>query len=186
VWALLTHPSSLNEKQATDLKASWMRGRLADPAAPAVLSGGVGFETLSLSPKDMALLDLRVFDEQRIAAAFGVPPFLIGLPNPGGMTYSTTTSLFEFHWKATLRPLAAQIAKALTQWALPNGTSIEFNRDEYVRPGLEERARSYQILHGIEDADGARGLTVDEIRLAERLDPYAEDITYPAVARGIQ
>ncbi len=87
VWAVLRHPGNLNADQANDLKQKWAAGRAADPSLPAVLSGGVEFSTLSISPKDMALLDLRVFDEQRIAGAFGVPAYLVGLPQPGGFTY---------------------------------------------------------------------------------------------------
>lgn len=175
VWAVLRHPSNLNRSQAQDLKASWQSARASDPSAPAVLSGGVEFDVLSLSPTDMALLDLRVFDEQRIAAAFGIPPFLIGLPNPGGMTYSTTTQLFEFHWKATLRPLAQAFASAMSAWLLPHRRMLEFNRDEYVRPGLGERAQAYSVLHSIQETDGSPAVTVDEIRRAERLAPYEHD-----------
>ena len=168
VWAVLKHPSNLNRKQADDLKANWRAARFATPGDPAVLSGGVEFDVLSMKPTDLALLDLRTFDEQRIAAAFGVPPFLVGLPQSAGLTYSNATSLFDFHWRATLRPMASSFAKALSTWALGSMRLFEFNRDEYVRPDLEGRARSYQMLHSIEDENGERAMTVEEIRRAER------------------
>lgn len=182
VWAVLRHPSNLSRQQADDAKSNWRQARAATPGDPAVLSGGFEFDVLSLNPKDMALLDLRTFDEQRIAAAFGIPPFLIGLPNPGGMTYSNTTQLFEFHWKATLRPMAQLFARALSAWTMPAGRLLEFNRDEYVRPGLEERARAYQTLHGVVDDDGSRAIYADEVRAAERFEPRAApaDVTPPS------
>ena len=173
VWAVLTHPGNLDQQQVADLKLGWQTNRAADPSAPAVLSGGVEFDVLSMSPKDMALLDLRVFDEQRIASAFGVPPFLIGLPNPGGMTYSNASSLFDFHWRGTLRTIAQSIARPLSRWALPGDQVVEFNRDEYVRPDLAGRAAAYQQLHGISDESG-RALTVTEIRRAESLAPWTQ------------
>jgi HK97 family phage portal protein len=172
VWAVLKHPANLNRKQSGDLQAGWVSARKRADGAPAVLSGGVELETLSLSPKDMALLDLRVFDEQRIASALGVPPFLIGLPNPGGMTYSNSTSLFDFHWRAMLRPSAQSFADPLSTWLLPRGTSIEFNPDRYVQPSLYERAQAYALLHGITDEMGRTAINLDEVRVAERLQPY--------------
>lgn len=174
VWAVLKHPANLNDHQRDDAKRNFMAARASGPAAPAVVSGGWELETLNLSPKDMALLDLKVFDEQRIASAFGVPPFLIGLPQPGGMTYSNANGLFDYHWRATLRPLAQSIAGAMSRWALPRGTRIEFNRDEYVRPGLGERAMAYSTMANIEDDEGRPAMTVDEIRVGERLQPYEE------------
>lgn len=191
--ALLRHPGNINRKQADDLKASWMNARAARPSAPAVLPGGIEYEQLSISPRDMALLDLRIFDEQRIAAAFGVPPFLIGLPQAEGLTYSNATSLFDFHWRATLRPLAQMVARALSLWTLPAAITIEFDRDEYVRPDLEGRSRAYQTLRGIVDDDGKPAMSVGEIRAAERLQPYksvthgselAEPVPPFAVTRG--
>lgn len=167
VWAVIRHPGNLSAKQRDDLKANWMLARAEGGSAPAVLSGGIELETLQMSPRDMALLDLRVFDEQRICAAFGVPPFLVGLPQAEGLTYANATSLFDFHWRATLRPMASFISEALSSWLLPRGWRIEFNRDEYVRPALGERATAYATLHGIEDATG-RVLNADEIRQTER------------------
>ena len=60
---------------------------------------------------------------------------------------------------------------ALSGWAAPPRTRVEVNRDEYVQPGPQERAETYQILNGIVDAaTGQPVLTVEEIREAERLD----------------
>lgn len=177
VWAVLKHPANLDRGQADDLKAGWMASRAAWGAAPAVLSGGVEFETLSLSPKDMALLDLKVYDEQRIASAFGVPPFLVGLEQPGSMTYSNANSLFDFHWRATLRPMASTFASAMSRWLLPRGTQLWFNRDEYVRPDLGQRATSYATLHAITDQAGRPAITTDEVRIAEGLPPYADELS---------
>jgi HK97 family phage portal protein len=168
-WAVLKHPANLKQQQATDLKAAWVTAARSRNGAPAVLSGGVELQTLTLSPTDMALLDLRVFDEQRIAAAFGVPPFLVGLPQPGGMTYANAESLFDFHWRATLRPMANALTAAWSSWLLSRGTRMELNHDEYVRPGPNERASYYGTLFGIVDpVTGQRAITVDEIRAAER------------------
>ena len=130
---------------------------------PAVLSGGVELETLQINPDDMALLDLSKHTESRISVLLGVPPFLVGLPTGAdSMVYSTTTALFDYHWRAGLKPKVEPVVAALSHWALPRGTDVELNRDEYVRPGPYERAQTWKILVEI----GA--VTPAEVRYLER------------------
>lgn len=171
-WGVLTAPGNLTAQQADDNRERWIDASRRRGSAPAMLSGGLTLETLTLSPTDMALLELRVFDEQRICAAFGVPPFLVGLPQSEGLTYANATSLFDFHWRATLRPKARTIAAALSRWALPQGQRVEFNSDEYVRNDLASRAQAYATLFAIYDPEtGQHAITVEEVRAAERLTP---------------
>lgn len=172
-WGVLKTPRHLNAQEATDLRTRWQTAQRERNGAPAVLSGGVELQTLTINPRDMGLIELRIFDETRIAAAFGVPPFLVGLPQPEGLTYANATSLFDFHWRATLRPMAATVAGAISQWALARGTRMEFNRDPYVQASPKERAETYATLFGLVDEKGNRAITVDEIRMAERYLPNA-------------
>jgi HK97 family phage portal protein len=169
-WGVLTTPANLTAAQVDENRQRWDEAAARRGAAPVMLSGGLTLETLTLSPADMALLDLRVFDEQRICAAFGVPPYLVGLPQSEGLTYANASSLFDYHWRATLRPTARAIAAAISSWALPAGQRMEFNSDEYVRGDLASRAQAYSVMHSIEDETG-RAVTVAEIRQAERLSP---------------
>ena len=78
------------------------------------------------------------------------------------MTYSNTSSLFDYHWRAGIKPKADRLMSSLAGWLTPRGTGLEVNRDEYIRPGPLERAQTYATLVGI----GA--LDVEEIRGIER------------------
>jgi HK97 family phage portal protein len=168
--SILTHPEELSKQQAADLQAQWVEARTTRVGMPAVLSGGVSYEAVQMSPKDMALIELQQLTQSRVAVLLGVPPFLVGLPGGGDpMTYSNVSSMFDYHWRAGLRPKAQAMMGALTQWALPRGTSVEVNRDAYVQPEPEARARTAAILNGIRDPQGNPALTVDEIREVERL-----------------
>jgi hypothetical protein len=90
------------------------------------------------------------------------------------MTYSNVTSVFDFHWRAGLRPKAQMLMGALSQFALPRGVRVEVNRDAYIEPEPLQRAQTAQILAGIVDpVTGQQALTVQEIRAAERLDNSA-------------
>jgi HK97 family phage portal protein len=170
-WAVLKSQRKLNGTESRDLQNAWIRGATNRLGAPAVLSGTLELETLTVSPREMMMLEQRVFDETRIAAAFGVPPYLVGLESPGGLVYSNANSIFEFHWRMTLRTAAAAVASAMSNWLLPRGTRFEFNRDDYVKPDDETRARTDAILFNLIDEHGNRAKTIDEIRMSNRLIP---------------
>ena len=164
----LTHPDELTARQIADLQQQWLASRMANLGLPAVLSGGVTIETLQVNPRDMALVELSAFNESRIALLLGVPPTIVGLPSgEGSLVYNNVQSIYDHHWRAHLRPRAQAVMSALSQWALPYGQGCELNRDEYVRPGLGERAQAYSVLHGIEDETG-RGMYAGEVRAMER------------------
>lgn len=175
-WGVITVPGRLTAEQASDMRWQYVSARAGARAAPAVFSGGATLSPLNVSPRDMALLELRQFDEARIAVLLGVPPFLLALPTGAdSLTYSTTESFYDFHWRSSLRPLAQELTGAIGRWALLNpDEALELNRDEYTRPAFGDRVSAYAALHGIVETgpDGVerRAITIDEIRAAERLD----------------
>lgn len=161
--SILKHPEELTKAQADKLLDQWITARMSRLGLPAVLSGGVEWEATGINPLETALVELEGYQEARIAVLLGVPPFLAGLPSGGdSMTYSNVTSLFDYHWRAGLRPKASRLMPALSNWLLPRGTTIEVNRDEYVRPGPLERAQTWDILIRI----GV--LTADQVQQIER------------------
>jgi phage portal protein BeeE len=121
------------------------------------------FEQTALSPEDLALLDLSRWNESRIAILLKMPPFLVGLPSGGdSMTYSNVQALFMHHWQTGLKPMATAVMQALSNHLLPAGTTVELNRDEYIRPGPLERAQYYDVMVRI----GA--MTVEQAAEVER------------------
>lgn len=130
--AVLKSEVKLTKVQADEIKRSWAESILSRGTLPAVLSGGLSYEPLNLRPADVGLLDLRSFDEQRIASTFGVPLWLVGLPVNDGLTYSTVDDTFDFFWRSTLRPLAYNIGQAMSGWALVRGTSLRFKSEQLI------------------------------------------------------
>jgi hypothetical protein len=57
-WGVLTAPGNLSPEQAEGMRDSFVRARISALGAPAVLSGGVTLSPFTVSPKDMALLDV--------------------------------------------------------------------------------------------------------------------------------
>jgi Phage portal protein len=171
---------SLTEDEAQDLISQYMAGRMQIPSAPPVFDGGAKLQDhAGVSPKDLTMLEISMFNESRIAVLLGVPPFLVGLPSGGdSMTYSNVSSLFDFHDRQTLRALSAHVMGAISYWALPAGQKAELNRDEYSRPSFAERAEAWVKLH-------AEGLVDTEtVQRAERLLPGDETAPITAITGG--
>ena len=168
-YAVLVHPGNLNDTQAKDLKWNWVSNRIASMGLPGVLSGGIDLKVLSLDPEKMALLDWAGWTEARIAFLLGVPPPMAALPSgQDSLTYNTTVMIRDQHWQAGLKTFAVPLMEALSERLLPRGTTVEVNRDDYVRPAFVERTAGYATLFGLQDNNGERAMTIAEIREAER------------------
>jgi len=162
--SILEAPDELDAEQSQNLRDQWVSQRIENPGLPGVLSGGLKWTPTQMSPRDMALLDMQQHNESRIAIALGVPPFLVGLPSGGdSMTYSNVSALFDYHWRASLRPKAAAVMAGLSGWLVPRGTSIEVNKDSYVQPDPKTRAETAKILVDM----GV--MTVEQVQEAEML-----------------
>lgn len=71
---------SLNKEQAELLRTTWM-ARHQGPSnshLPAVLTGGLSVERLTMTAEDAQLLATRKFQVEDLARIFGVPPHMIG------------------------------------------------------------------------------------------------------------
>ena len=160
--AVIKYPKRVTRFQMRQMQADYVEARRSALAVPAILADGAELDTQSSSVRDMALTDLQRFNESRLSVLLGVPPSLLGLPSGDPGTYTNSTNIFDFHWRAGLRPKAAAVMAALSGWALPRGTAIELDRDEYIRPGMFERAQAYSMLIG------SGVLTAQEVRVMER------------------
>lgn len=158
--AILQSQTKLTKDQATALKKSWAEATYSRGVLPAILSGGLEYKPLNLKPSDVGLIDLRAFDEQRIASTFGVPLWLVGLPMSDGLSYSTVDGTFDYFWRATLRPLAYNIASALSGFMLARDYFVRFASEQLTEPPITERATVYKTLieAGVIDAEEARRL----------------------------
>lgn len=180
-WAVLKSSKNIDGKQALDAQMAWVTAGQTRDGAPAVIGNAFDLVPLQISPRDMALLELREFDERRICAAFGCPAYLVNVEQNGGMTYANASDLRIQHWQTTLRVLADMLATGWSSFLLPRGTRMEFNPDRYVQPAFGERVGAYQTMFGMVDpATGERAMTIPEIRSAERLVPTPDEPGYIA------
>lgn len=173
--AVLVHPSELTEDQATDLQVQWVNARMSSMGLPAVLSGGVDFKTLAFDPDKLGLLDLARWNEARICYLLGIPAPLVGLPSgQDSMHYDNQTMARQDHWQQGLKPKAGRVMQALSNWLLPAGTTVEVDRDEYVRPDPLTRAQTWALYldKGV--------VNRDEVRAYERFQVTGQQPMLPA------
>lgn len=171
----------LTKEDAQDLLASWVESRKRNLGYPPLLQRGMKLvDHKTMSPADMAMLEIAQFTEGHIADLLGVPRALVGLPAGDSFTYSNVSSWFDHHDRTTLRPAAARVMPAVSYWALPRGQSAELNRDEYSRPAFNERAEAWVKLKE------AGIVSVPEIRVAERFAGDAPTTAAAALTGGDQ
>jgi HK97 family phage portal protein len=176
-WGVLESEQRLSPRQAQLARDEYVTTRQARSGAPAILPYGMKLNTLTLSPKDMALLDLRTFDEQRISGAFGVHPSMVNLPAPEGLTYSNRVDLRTEHYLMTLRPRANRVGNAFSQWALPGYVSLRLNASEYLQGTVKDRVETYlPLATAIDPETGRPILSGEELRELVGLPPGGPDL----------
>jgi len=103
------------ERLKSELEAGFQGA--ANAGRPLLLEGGLSWQPLSLSPKDMDFIEARAMAAREIVLAFGVPPMLLGIP--GDNTYSNLAEANRALWRHTVLPLAAKVTRSLTAWLRP-------------------------------------------------------------------
>lgn len=177
-WGTLESEQRLSPRQARMARDEYVASRMERTGAPAFLPYGMKLNALTISPRDMALLDLRVFDEQRISGAFGVHPSMVNLPAPEGLTYSNRVDLRTEHYLLTLRPAASKYGTAFSQWALPGFVTLKLNASEYLQGTVRDRVETYlPLATTVDPATGRPIITVDELRELIGLPPGGPDLT---------
>ncbi|OQW75832.1 MAG: phage portal protein [Proteobacteria bacterium ST_bin14] len=151
--------SSLSREQFDRLRAEMDASFSGSGNAgrPMLLEGGLRWQALSLSPADMDFAATKAAAAREIAAAFGVPPMLLGLP--GDATYANYVEANRALWRLAILPLAdmifAGIAQGLQGWFPAAAISIDIDR---VTALAEDRERLWRQV------SAAEFLTLEEKR----------------------
>jgi HK97 family phage portal protein len=136
----------------------------------AVLSSGLGYETISLNPEEAQFLENQKFIARQISNMFGVPSIYLGLSIEGqGMTYTNGNEDRNKLYEDGLQQYIVRIEQALTD-LLPRGQKAKFNLTEFLRPNQLIRFQAYGL------ALDKRFMTVDEVRELEGMQPLPADV----------
>ncbi len=106
-------------------------GGAKNAGRPMLLDGGLTWQEMSLSPKDMDFLEARHAASRDVAQAFGVPPQLLGIP--GDNTYSNYQEARLALWEETVIPLLRHLRDEFNAWLAPR-----FGEDLALEVDLDE------------------------------------------------
>jgi HK97 family phage portal protein len=98
----------------------------ANAGRPLLLEGGLSWQPLSLTPKDMDFVEAKNAAAREIALAFGVPPLLLGLP--GDNTHANYAEANRAFYRQTVIPLVKRTAEAVAPWLSAHG-DVSFEPD---------------------------------------------------------
>lgn len=134
----------------------------------AVLSSGLKYDSIALSPEQAQFLENQKFITRQIAMMFGVPTMYLGMGIEGqGMTYVNGNEDRAKLFEDGLQQYIVRIQQAITD-LLPRGQYAEFNLTEFLRPNVKTRYESYAI--GLTN----NFLTVPEVREMEGMSEIME------------
>lgn len=131
---------------------------------PMLLEGGLRWEQMGFSPKDMESGEGRNAAAREIAFALGVPPLMLGIK--GDNTFANYEEARLAFWQHTVWPLAELLQQKLTAWLRPLSPNIEIRLDKEGTPIAE--AEKKLKWDRVRQADF---LTVDEKRRELNFEP---------------
>jgi HK97 family phage portal protein len=158
----VTSPN-LTEAQADALRQAWTEkhGTLPGQRDIAVLNAVTDFVAVQIDPETMQMGDARRQSTLDVANAFGVEPYMLGLPSDNS-TYANIESRMRHFVQFTLLPWARRIEGAMDS-EFPQGTELVLDLDSLTRADTSNRIAYYES--GLTNG----WLTVEEVREAEGL-----------------
>lgn len=113
-----------------------------------VLSGGLQYKAISLSPQEMQFLEQRKLSRQEICAALGVPESVLGFSE--AQTYATQLGQDRNLWDKTLLPILRLIEESFDTELLYTESddvfiAFDLTGVEALRVGLVEKIQSAKI-----------------------------------------
>jgi HK97 family phage portal protein len=164
----LTDDQFTRLKREMDEKMSGAR----NAGKPLLLEGGLEWQAMGFSPKDLEFTSGKREAAREIALAFGVPPMLLGIP--GDNTYSNYKEANRALWRQTILPLADRIFGAIGNWVQPTYAGIRIGYDlDQIEALSSEREEAWKR---VENADF---ITTDEKREAVGYGPYKPNADQP-------
>lgn len=137
---------------------------------PALLPPGLSWEPIGHTSVEVALIEQRKLTREEVAAAYDMPPPLIGMLERS--TFNNITELHRMLYVTVLGPWLNLIEETLQaqllgpEAALRGDVYVEFDLSEVLKGDLLQRAQALalQIGHGV--------LTIDEAREIENREAF--------------
>jgi HK97 family phage portal protein len=135
---------------------------------PAILTGGLTYQQVQISPEESQFLATQKFGVASIARIFGVPPEMIASESGNSMTYANVEQRSLDFLTYSVQPWLTRIESSLAA-LLPGNKHVRFDTSVLLRTDLETRYKATAI--GI----ASHQLLPDEARAMGDLPPFTEE-----------
>ena len=169
---ILNVPGDLEPEDARELKQQWteMHSGISSAHMPAVLSGGITWQQITMTMQDAQFIESRAFSHAEIGAIYRIPPHMMGVADRSVQATDIEQQELSFE-RNTLIGWKRRHEVALSA-LLPRGQYVEIDLSERAAANSLTRFQVHQIARNI----GIK--TPNEIRVAEGLRPL-DPTTYP-------
>jgi HK97 family phage portal protein len=163
---ILKVDSKLQDMQKDSLRRQWedKYGGVDNSGRTPVLDGGLSFQQLALSPKEMDWIESRKWTAQEIASVYGVPLQMV--PIEGSQTFANYEQARLALYEDTALPWLDSLVSMLNQWLAPRYGAVQIAYDRDMIGALEPRRKDRWAA-----AQNADFLTVNEKREATGYGP---------------
>lgn len=163
--SILTSDLDLNQEQALTAKQRFqaaVKGR-----EPALLSGGMKYQAIQVSPNESQFLETQKYGVAAICRFFGVPPEMVAAEAGNSMTYANVEQRSIDFLTYSVQPWLHRIETALGT-LLPGKRHVRFDTSVLLRTDLMTRMKATAI--GI----ASHQLLPDEARALSNLPPFTD------------
>jgi HK97 family phage portal protein len=168
--SVLETDQRLTADQAMQNQKIWVESH-GGRRQPAVLSGGLKWKPISITPNESQFLETRQFQRDEIAMLYGIPPHMLGITDRttswGRGIEQQSISFVTYTLINWLNPIEEVFSKLL-----PRGQYARLNVNALLRGDMKSRFDAYV------SARNAGWLNVNEIRELEDREPVPDGDQY--------
>jgi HK97 family phage portal protein len=183
---IIVAPQRPDPKTKEEMRQEWriLQGGIKNAHKSAILWGGVEYKELGKSHSDMEFEALKHMTREEIAAAFGVPPVIVGIWDKA--TYSNFEEATQSFWELTIVPQLARVrARANMSIAMEFGEQFYLDYDLSNVEALQENAN--EKVTRLVKATGGAFLKPNEARQEFGYDPDPDfDVVYYALGAATE
>jgi len=170
---VLSTDQTLSKEQADDLRDRFES--LHRERGTAVLSQGLSYNQVQVSPDDSQFLELQRFVVEQVCRFLGVPPSMVYLAISGqNMTYANISQADTQYLKHSLQPLMRDIEAAWSS-LIDGPMHVRFNPSTLLR--MDDMARHQ--LHALRLR--SKTTTVNTVKALEDEAPFGDEFDAPGV-----
>jgi HK97 family phage portal protein len=183
----LTTDGNMTEEQARLLRATWgeRHSGVANSHLPAILTGGLKVQELTMSPVDAQILETSKWDLEEICRILGVPPFMVGSTEKTTSWGSGVENMSRGFVKFTLLRDLVKFNQELNRKLWPSRQRIfcEFDVSGMERGDLASENAALRVAMGGAGAPG--WMTPNEVRHIKLLPPVeGGDVLFSGISES--